>query len=86
MKASVFFLLALPLAAQQPVVRARFTPADSVLVGQPVRLTLDVLVPSFFTSAPQFPTFEIPSTITAAVQGQPPVSYTHLTLPTILRV
>jgi hypothetical protein len=75
MKVSLLFILVLPIAAQQPVVRARFTPAESVLVGQPVRLTVDVLVPSFFTSAPEFPTIEIPSAITAAVEGQPP----HLT-------
>ncbi len=75
MRALILLTLAIPAVAQQPVIRARFTPANSVLVGQPVRLTVDVLVPSFFTSAPQFPTFEIPSTITAAIQGQAP----HLT-------
>lgn len=39
----------------QPIVRARLSPAGPVIVGQPVRVVVDVLVPNYFLAAPQWP-------------------------------
>jgi hypothetical protein len=54
-------LLALPGAARaqgRPFAYSSVHPR-SVTVGQPVTLTVDVYVPSYFTSAPRFPTLEV---------------------------
>jgi len=59
--AAAFVLLALPVtaAAQNedpaPVVRTRLSPETEVVVGQPVRLTVDLLVPNYFMGAPAWP-------------------------------
>jgi hypothetical protein len=50
-------------AAGEPRVRAEIVGAQPVLVGQAVRLDVTVLVPNFFLSSPQFPTFETPGAI-----------------------
>lgn len=50
-------------AAQQPVVRARLDPPDSITVGQPVTVRVEVLVPSFFTGAPRFSDLDVPGAL-----------------------
>src|SRR5277367_2535109 len=57
--------------AQTPVVRARFDPANGILVGQPVRLTVSVFVPNYFTGSPEFPEFEIDNAIVVLPQDRP---------------
>jgi hypothetical protein len=54
------FLLppALARAQGQPFVRTSLSPR-SVIVGQPVTLTVDVFVPTYFTGAPRFPPLEV---------------------------
>ena len=70
------FLIVVPFysptaSAQSPVVRATLSPASGVLVGQPVRLTLTVLVPNYFTGSPDFPEFEIDNAIVVLPQDRP---------------
>ncbi|MEM9303714.1 MAG: hypothetical protein AAGE01_16460 [Pseudomonadota bacterium] len=59
-------LLLLPelLAAQDvtPVVRTSLS-SEEVRVGEPVRLTVTVLVPTWFPKPPVFPSFELPNAI-----------------------
>jgi BatD DUF11 like domain len=50
-------------SAQAPILHAKLVPADKIIVGQPVRLVVEVLVPNFFTGAPDFPTFELENAI-----------------------
>jgi BatD DUF11 like domain len=50
-------------AAAQPKARVVLETNGSVYVGQQVRVDVTVLVPNYFLSAPQFPTFDIPGTI-----------------------
>ena len=47
----------------QPVVRAEMTPA-SVIVGEPAKLTVTVLVPTWFTRPVVYPTFELANAMT----------------------
>ena len=49
----------LPAAAQEPFARTRLDPGAEVTVGQPVRVTVEVLVPTWFTGAPQFPDLDL---------------------------
>jgi len=56
-------LLTLTARAQAPVVQAHLQPAKSVLVGQPVRLTVPLYVPIYFIGSPDFPEFEIENAI-----------------------
>jgi|SRR5271156_5094197 len=58
-------------AAQTPVVRALLDPANGILVGQPVRLTVSVFVPNYFTGSPEFPEFEIDNAIVVLPQDRP---------------
>ena len=51
------FAAALASAEPKPVAWTNVNPR-SVTVGQPVTLTVDVYVPSFFTGAPRFPQLE----------------------------
>ena len=57
---AVLMLLAVGAAnaqdSRQPIVRAEIKP-QIVTVGQPVRLRVTVLVPTWFTSPPGFPSF-----------------------------
>jgi hypothetical protein len=55
------FLSSLVTAAQggQPVVRVSFQPTGTVVVGQQVKLTVQVLVPNYFLKAPDWPTLDI---------------------------
>lgn len=74
MKTPVIILAAfVPLLAQDnsPIVRASFSPHGSVLVGQPVRLTISVLVPTFFSGEPDFPELSIQGTIVSATEDRP---------------
>ena len=49
--------------AQQPTVTARLVPSGPVTVGEPVRLQVDILVPTWLLGAPQFPVLEIDGAI-----------------------
>jgi len=51
------------LAQEQPIVRAEITP-KTVAVGEPVELTVTVLVPTWFTRPSVYPTFELANAIT----------------------
>lgn len=58
-----------PLAfAQTPIIRATLEPQTGVIAGQPVRLTVTVLVPNYFTGSPDFPVFELENAI-VVLQG-----------------
>jgi len=60
--ALLFWLLASGSAlAAEPFARAAIEGGDEIVPGQQVRLTVDVLVPEFFTSPPQFPLFAVPN-------------------------
>ena len=67
-------------ADPQLKVQASLQPADPVMVGSLVKLQLDVFTDSWFTSAPTLPDLKLPGALVM------PVSYTHLTLPTICSV
>jgi hypothetical protein len=54
-----------------PIVRAKFVPANHVIVGEPVHLQVDVLVPNFFTGAPDFPSFEMEGAIVTLSDDRP---------------
>lgn len=60
--------------AGQPVVRVTIDPKGSVLVGQAVKVDVQVLVPNFFMSGLTFPTIDIPG----AVVTMPDESAQHL--------
>ena len=47
----------------QPVVRAKVTP-ESVVVGEAAELTITVLVPTWFTRPPVYPSFELANAMT----------------------
>ena len=51
------------LAQERPIVRAEISPG-TVLVGEPVELTITVLVPTWFTRPPVYPGFELANAIT----------------------
>ncbi|EJJ27555.1 BatD family protein [Rhizobium sp. CF142] len=60
--ALLFWLLASGSAlAAEPFARAAVEGGDEIVPGQQVRLTVDVFVPEFFTSPPQFPLFAVPN-------------------------
>ena len=59
----VLLLAASTLAAEQPIVRAEISPS-SVAVGEPVELTITVLVPTWFTRPSIYPSFELANAIT----------------------
>lgn len=61
----------LAAGAQSPVVRAHVEPAKGIMVGQPVRLVVSVLVPNYFTGTPEFPEFEIDNAIVVLPQETP---------------
>src|SRR5580698_1308532 len=66
-------LLAAIVSAQapQPFVRAHSDPADHVVVGQPVRVIVEVLVPNYFMGGTDFPEIEIKNAIVVAPQETP---------------
>jgi len=61
----LLYLLALTgtAAAQEPQVRAAITPG-AVSVGEPARLTVTVLVPTWFTSPPTYPSLDLANAVT----------------------
>jgi hypothetical protein len=77
----VFFFVALLLPAAltaqnqppspQPFIRARFEPANKIIVGQPLRLVAEVFVPNYFTGAPDFPPFELDGAIVTLSDDRP---------------
>ena len=54
-----------PAAAQEPgaIVRAHVEPAGGVMVGEPARVVIDVLTPTWFLSPPQFPALDVPGAL-----------------------
>jgi len=54
-----------------PIVRAKFVPAGSAIVGEPVRLQVEILVPNFFTGAPEFPAFDMDGAIVTLSDDRP---------------
>lgn len=54
-----------PAVAQEPgpIVRARVEPAGPVMVGEPARIVVDVLTPTWFLSPPRFPTLDVPGAL-----------------------
>lgn len=52
------------------MVHARIDPHRPVVVGQPVRLVVDVLVTTWFTQAPEFPPLEIAGALTVLPDEQ----------------
>lgn len=59
------------VAAQTPVIRAHLEPTGKVIVGEPVRLVVTVLVPNYFTGSPGFPEFELENAIVVLPQETP---------------
>jgi hypothetical protein len=51
------------LASEAPVVQVQVEP-ERVFVGEPVTLRVSVYVPTWFPQPPEFPSFELPNTIT----------------------
>ena len=49
----------------------RLEPKGVVVVGQPVTLSVDVLVPTWFTRAPVYPALEIPGAIAVLSDARP---------------
>jgi hypothetical protein len=58
-------------SAQAPVVHARLMPGKGIIVGQPVHLIVEVLVPNYFTGSPDFPTFELENAIVVLPEETP---------------
>jgi hypothetical protein len=57
--------------AQAPVIRASLNPSRNVIVGQPIRLQVTLLVPNYFTGSPDFPTFSMDNAIVIEPQDRP---------------
>ncbi|MFK4771715.1 hypothetical protein [Rhizobium sp. ZW T2_16] len=57
--ALLFLLLSTPALAAQPFARASIDGSEKLVAGQQVHIVVDVFVPDFFTSPPQFPLFEV---------------------------
>lgn len=56
---SLLLMLALPAAAAEPMLRLQSNAGDGLHSGQALELQLQVLVPSYFLAAPQFPTLQL---------------------------
>ena len=50
-------------SAAEPIVRAKVETQGSIVVGQQVVVSVDVLVPNFFMSSPKFPQFDLPNAL-----------------------
>ena len=57
------------------MIRARLEPAGPVVVGQQVRLVVDVLVTTWFMRAPEYPSLKVAGAVVRFSDEQPP----HLT-------
>jgi hypothetical protein len=73
-----FFFVSIALACsavaafgQVPVIHARLEPAKGIIVGQPVHLVVEVLVPNFFTGSPDFSIFELENAIVVLPEETP---------------
>ena len=55
--------------SQLPLVRARIERSGEVWVGQAVSLSVEVIVPTWFTGAPKFPDLEVPNAVTLNPEG-----------------
>jgi hypothetical protein len=70
----VLFSLLIPVNGladeASPIVRTRLDPTGSVMVGQPVTLTVEILVPTWFLKAPKFPiSLNVPNAIAEYLEG-----------------
>lgn len=52
-----------PALAAGPFTEARIATEGTIVAGQQIQLEVTVFAPNYFTSAPQFPLFDLPSTI-----------------------
>lgn len=57
----LWLLASVGALAAEPFARAAIEGSGEIVPGQQVRLTVDVFVPDFFTSPPQFPLFDVPN-------------------------
>ena len=55
----------------QAMLRTRLEPAGPVLVGQPVRLHVDVLVTTWLTGSPEYPLFELEGALVVLPEERP---------------
>lgn len=74
----IFWLLGLTLSGlaygqDEPrvLLRTQLEPSNQVLVGQPVRLRVDVLVTTWLTRAPVYPNLEIPGALAVLPEERP---------------
>jgi hypothetical protein len=58
----VFLHPAIAAAADQPIVRIEASPKH-IVVGQPARLRVTILSPTWFPKPPEFPSFELPNAV-----------------------
>ena len=49
--------------AAEPFTRTALETKGKIVPGQQVRITVDILVPDFFTSPPEFPLFDLPNAL-----------------------
>jgi hypothetical protein len=56
-------LIASPCLAAEPFARVRIDDDGKIVPGQQVHVIIEVFVPDFFTSPPQFPLFDIPNAV-----------------------
>ncbi|UGY08916.1 BatD family protein [Phyllobacterium pellucidum] len=56
-------LFASPVYAAEPFVETSLATQGKIVVGQQVSIDVDVYVPNFFTSPPQFPLLDVPNAI-----------------------
>ena len=64
-------LLSAQQQSPQPVIRAKLLPTNKIIVGQPIRLVVEVLAPNYFTGAPDFPPFELDGAIVTLSDDRP---------------
>ncbi|MEK1890260.1 MAG: BatD family protein [Phyllobacterium sp.] len=60
---ALFLLLAFPAKAAEPFAEASVGTKGKIVIGQQVSIDVDVYVPNFFTSPPQFPLLDIANAI-----------------------
>jgi hypothetical protein len=56
---SMMLLLAALAQSPTPLARTRLEPSETVTVGQPISVVVEVLVPSYFMGAPVFPDIDV---------------------------
>lgn len=67
---ALVWLWAGPAIAGEPFADARVNSGEHLVVGQQITVEVDVFVPNFFTSAPQFPSFDIANAIVILPEGR----------------